>query len=93
MPFAPVVGMSLFLGRILWRLSQWCLASALFCTLRASWSGSEPSSRAERCPFDPKCYLSRSGPGGSPEGPERKRRTAKPLTRLGCGGYPGLSRS
>ena len=33
--------------------------------------------------------LSRSGPGWSPAGAERQRRTAQPLTSLGGGGYPG----
>ena len=40
-------------------------------------------------PFGPKRLLSRSGPGGSPGGPERQRRTAQPLTRLAGGGYSG----
>ena len=40
--------------------------------------------------FGPKGCLSRSGPvGGHPEG-RSERRTVEPLTRLGCGGYPGL---
>ena len=33
-----------------------------------------------------------TGPGVSPGGPERKRRTAQPLTRPDGGGYPGRFR-
>ena len=44
------------------------------------------SSASPSWPYVP---LSRSGPGGSPGGPEHQRRTAQPLTRLSGGGYSG----
>ena len=63
-------------------------ACACLFTMLLRVSDSGPMETGRRKPFGSNCLLSRSWPGGSPAGPER--RTAQPLTRLACGGYSGL---